>query len=643
MGQSRTFKSAFNTGELSNDMKARTDVASYLNGAAKLTNVLCKVQGGVETRPGTIKKETLTNGIPYQLERYIFDDDEQYVLIFSNAKVEFVDTASGTIVDTLTSQPWATAQIGELTIASEGDTIIVMHEAVATRQITRTSISTFTSAAYAYETDDTTPNPNKWCPYANLAPAGTTLTPSATTGSINLTLSTGHWVASHVGEHVRYQGVQIKITSRTSSTIAVGTVIGTLPGTTASTDWDEEAFNSRNGYPRCGIFHDQRLWFFGSTDLPRHAFSTKIGAFFNFDTGTGLDNESISGTIASSDVGAIRKAEGNRQLQLFCDKGEVFIPATEAKPLTPSNLAFKVQSKFGIGSPRHVDEGVQSSFYVTPANALRKFEYDELQAAFESSPLSYLAQHLLTTVRVVQNQLEGFGSTESLAFIVNEDGKLAVNLYENAENINAFMDWQTNGDFEDVCTVGDNVYVICDRVVNGANVTWFEEFSKTVILDGCTQLTNGSPQSVWSGLTDYSNQEVDVVSGNIYIGKYTVDGSGNLDISPVSVTDIDVGFQFSQKIKTLPPELQLNDGPITGQMRRVVKCEVMFDDTYYAKVQGNALILRQQTDDLNEAVTPFTGFSEFYMRGWDRHGQVSIESEQPLQMRVLGINITVEY
>ena len=59
-------------------------------------------------------------------------------------------------------------------------------------------------------------------------------------------------------------------------------------------------------YARSVTFHDQRLIFGGSKDLPNHLFMSQAGEFFNFDVGTGLDDESIQVQIAENQISEIK-------------------------------------------------------------------------------------------------------------------------------------------------------------------------------------------------------------------------------------------------------------------------------------------------------------------------------------------------
>ena len=111
-----------------------------------------------------------------------------------------------------------------------------------------------------------------------------------------------------------------------SSEVANVTNLEILAATTAQVHWDEQTFSERRGYPRAVTFHDQRLLFAGSTSRPDGFWASKTSAFFNFDIGTALDDESIDATIAADNIAEIRHLVSSRNIQIFTNGGEMFLP-----------------------------------------------------------------------------------------------------------------------------------------------------------------------------------------------------------------------------------------------------------------------------------------------------------------------------
>ena len=127
----RQFYTNFTAGELSPLLSSRIDSDAYKNGVKTLRNFRIRSQGGITRRPGLQYLQSLSN-IAYQTEPYVYDEDEAYIVLFSNARVDIVDVSDpANIADTITSCPWTTAMIGELKVAQSGDTMIIVHPDMA--------------------------------------------------------------------------------------------------------------------------------------------------------------------------------------------------------------------------------------------------------------------------------------------------------------------------------------------------------------------------------------------------------------------------------------------------------------------------------------------------------------------------------
>jgi len=151
----RQFYTNFTAGELSPLLTSRIDSGAYKNGSKKVRNFRMLSQGGLRRRGGFQYLLELSD-VAYQVEPYIYDEDEAYILLFSNGKLEVVDASDPTsIVQTLTSQPWNTdAMIGNLQVSQSGDTMIIVHPDMPMQQLTRTAVDTFSRTAYAFDTAD---------------------------------------------------------------------------------------------------------------------------------------------------------------------------------------------------------------------------------------------------------------------------------------------------------------------------------------------------------------------------------------------------------------------------------------------------------------------------------------------------------
>jgi hypothetical protein len=409
-------------------------------------------QGGIRRRGGLRYLQELSD-IAYQTEAYIYDEDEAYIALFSNARVDIVDVSDPTnIADTITSCPWTTAMIGELRVTQSGDTMIIVHPDMAMQELTRTSASTFSLADYDFDHDGTA----HYEPFYRFVDPAVTITPqNSNTGSQNFTASSSIFTSDWVGEHIEYTDsagtvVHIEVTAYTSGTVVVGSFSAAVANTNARDTWKEQVFSSRHGYARSVVFHDQRLIFGGSRDLPNHLFMSKVGEYNNFDVGSGLDDESIQIQIAENQISEIKSLASFRHLTIFTSEQELYVPTTENRPLTPSTIAVKKQTSYGSGATPPVEFDGALVFLTKSKGAVREFVFSDISQAYNSDALTLLSQHLIGSPSQMEAQREASDQVEAYLYLVNDAGKMPVFMSIRKEQLQGWAEYSTQGSFKNV-------------------------------------------------------------------------------------------------------------------------------------------------------------------------------------------------
>ena len=638
----RSFYTNFTAGELSPLLSSRIDSNAYKNGTKKLRNFRVLSQGGIRRRGGLRYLQTLAD-LPYQTEPYVYDEDEAYIAIFSHQKVEFVDTSSPTaIASTITSCPWTTAMIGGLRVAQSGDTMIVSHPDLPMQKITRTAVDTFTRAAYAFDSSDGFIHQ----PYYKFAAPDVTLDPaSTTTNNQTITASAAIFSADWVGEEIEFIDANgavhhIEVIAYLSSTTITGKFDTAPHNGNARTTWSEQVFSARHGYARSVVFHDQRLIFGGSRDLPNHLFMSKAGEFFNFDVGTGLDNESIQIQIAENQVSEIKALASFRHLSIFSSEQELFVPTTENRPLTPSTIAVKKQTSYGSGDVVPVEFDGALVFLTKSKGAVREFVFSDLSQAYNSDALTLLSSHLIGTPTQIVSQREASDQVEAYLYLVNAEGKMPVFMSIRKEQLQGWGEYSTQGNFKNAVVVNRRLYSIVERTVNGSTIKTLELMDNEYHVDCAAKYTNGSPTKTWT-ISHLPNTEVIVKSGNYSMGTYTTNGSGQLTLTE-AVDSVEIGLDFTPELTTLPPEFQLPDGISVGQKRRIVRAVLDLNEALNVKTRGTTLLIRRVTDDFSLEPVAVTSRKEVYLLGWSSEGTVTITQDQPLPLTINGILLEVE-
>lgn len=631
----RTIQTSFTNGELDPLMRMRSDTKMYFQGARSMENTALFIQGGWRRRPGSVYKAALaTTGVRFK--DFSYTEGQSYLFVFSNAELK-VFSEAGTLLQTSGSQDWTTAMLPELTFTQSGDTTIVFHEDMWPQVILRTGATTFTITDFAFEAHSS--GYPIYQPYFKFAADSVTMTPSATTGSITVTTSADVFDSDHVGAMFRYEGKTLEVTAFTSATQVTATVRETLGGTAASATWDEQAFNDVRGHPRCGAFHDQRLCLGGSTAWPDGFNASKIAAYFNFDTGSGADDDAISVSAAGGGR-VMRYLVSGDNIQIMTNGQPLYIPQSAAKPVTPDNMSFRPQPGAGASTTVEPIQFDGASLYVQKTGkVVREMLWDDTRQRYDSPALSYPSAHLISDPQGIA----AFNGTderpESYAFVLNDDGTLAVFMSDRNEEVAGWVPWSTDGDYAALAVVEQTIFVAVDRTIDSVAYTFLEAFDWDVTLDCALEGTATGDTTSWTA-AHLPDTEVKLVSGNYFLGTVT-SGSGGEVTSPTAVSSIVIGLDYAIDVETMPVDAMDSEGPVTGEKKRIARVVISLYGTLSVSFDGGALVLRQVDDDLSEAPTPAEGEYEFFGLGWSTAPTVEITQNEPLPIICRGLYMEV--
>lgn len=219
MARRRSFSNDLTAGEVGPEFLQRTDEELLNRSAKDLSNTIVLNAGGARRRPGSSPRAAVS-GTKRLLEIFDLEDDAFREVVFSAGKLEIFNGA--TLQQTIVG-PWVEGDIDTMTVVNGDNEFYIFGEFQT--QILSYNGTTFSMAALAFSSGIGAAIRQ---PYWRFAAKGVTLTPSATSGSITLTMSEDVFVAGHVGVRFRYLNNEIEITAVTNGTTATGTVITTL-------------------------------------------------------------------------------------------------------------------------------------------------------------------------------------------------------------------------------------------------------------------------------------------------------------------------------------------------------------------------------------------------------------------------------
>lgn len=614
-------KTNFTAGELAPELLGRGDISAFENGARRLRNVFIQPTGGLTRRAG-LRHVTPLPG-PARLIPFEFNTEQTYLIVLTDGALRVYQ--GDALVVTLTG-PWHAAMLPQIGFTQNADTLLLVHPEMTPQRVTR-SATGWTIAAWSFAS----------MPFLRFAGSEVTLMPSATMGSIVVDASAAVFSSGHGGTMLRIGDKRLSITEVHSTTRVIATVLDTLGSTDATTDWDEYAFSGAHGWPVTCCFHQDRLVIGGSRDAPNRLWLSRTGDLFNFDLGTGLDDEAIAFGLVSDQVNAIRGLFSGRHLQVFTSGAEWMV---SGDPLTPGSIQLNRQTR--VGSPVDrlvppVDVDGSTIFVARSGQGVHEFAYTDVSDVYQANDLAILARHLIAApVSMAYDQ----GSR--LLHMVMADGSIGTLTIYRAEQVTAWTRQETQGAFRAVAESEGTVWVVTER----AGVFALERFEADLALDAALTGTASIPQDDWLGLDHLEGREVGVLADGAVRAPAIVSG-GKVTLEETA-SAVQIGLAFSHEIEPLPSDLIAAASVATGPLRLVAATFRLLETKALAVDLGRGAapvpFRRLDAALLDAAPAAFTGDVTLRGLGWRRDRLKPlwrIEGDAPLPMTLLSVTIEI--
>ena len=443
--------------------------------------------------------------------------------------------------------------------------------------------------------------------------------------------------------------------SATATSSAIGGGSPRIVTGAATTEFSEQSYSPLRGYPAAVTFHQNRLWFGGTLAQPDGIWGSKSGQFFNFDIGDAEDNDALDLTANVGEIFSIRHLVSNRDLQVFTTGAELFVQAPTDKPVTPSNAQIRRQTPYGASFVKPTVFDGATLFIQKTGSALREFLFTDSEAAYTSVAVSGLAPHLILDPVQMTSIKGALNRSESYAFLVNNDGTIAVFYSVRGDQKAGWTLWDTEGTWHSICAVHERLFVVCARDDgSGTTKLFLEEFQTDMPMDFCDTFSGSG--SVFGSLGSHfaNNAVVKATNGNDFLGSFTVAGAA-IDASAVKsgLSQAFIGYAFTPTLKTLPIDATIQGGPLTGEPRQIPKVILDLFSTLAVSVQGpnststsRDLVIRNTTDTVTGGLmerSAVTGKEEFRLLGYSRDPRVIVSQSFPLDLQINGMIVEVAF
>jgi hypothetical protein len=450
MGNFLSTQNVFSCGEVSPEFYA----TGKTHGLMKLENMDVLQSGGLKRRAGLKSIKTISGEAI--LVPFVVNETEKYLVLVRNTAI---DIYSDDVKIKSIPAPWATADLNKLQYAQRFNKLFFVHPDYQPKVLTRIP-NNFDLSGFSFRVN---PDVSVNMPFTRFEDTdGITITITNSDIDNNhavFTTSADFFTNESVGQTILAISKQWTVESVQSNRIATVYTNGsfTLPGSPVS-DWYECVFSNKRGWPSCVSFCQNRLVFGGTPSYPNGIWMSKTGDYYNFDTGTGLDDDAIYTELLSAQHHQICTIVSSDKLQILTSVGEW---AISSSPLTPSSVSIKQHTSVGSITDRYLPpQQIEGStvFISKSGKDIRELDLDALGENYNATDLCALSKHLMNAPISM-----AYSQQQHKLFVVMQDGYMAVLNKYSGTDISAWGKYITDGEFKYVCVFDDFVYVIVDR------------------------------------------------------------------------------------------------------------------------------------------------------------------------------------
>ena len=535
------------------------------------------------------------------------------------------------------------ARLSDINWAQSADTLIIFHEDINPILVQRQGADDYwTASALAFE--NTPFHAFTEVTQTGAAAGFGTLTPSAVSGTVTLTVSSGTFTTASINQYVEGNGGLARIIGFTSSTVVTGFV--EIPFFTtsaiAAASWNylsgyEATWSSGRGWPICGTFHQGRLWIGGSKSRPTTSWGSRVGIFYDFSLGTQLDDEGIEITLDTDQLNRVTNIYSGRNLMLFTTGAEFIIPTSLNDPITPKNVSAVRQTRIGAQRGLRVSEIEGGIFYVqNGGQSIKEFIFNDAQQAYGNNDISLLSGHLIRSP--VDTCLRRATSTDdgALYVLVRSDGAATIGTIARAQNIASFANQTTDGDFLACGADYNDIYFVVTR----NSINYLERLNDDHFLDASVRTTSGLPATVFTGLEHLNGEDCYVVADDSNLDNVTP-SAGSATIDRAAEDYCEIGLWFQPIFKDLPVDRRDTTSTTTmGRLMNINEINLRLFETSSMVVNGKNVSFRGFGSGILDVAPPqFTGIKRILGNsGWDLAAQVTITQTNPGKLNILALS-----
>lgn len=426
----------------------------------------------------------------------------------------------------------------------------------------------------------------------------------------------------------------------------------------------EDVWSTTRGFPKTAAFHEGRLWFGGTKSKLQSLFASRSSSFFDFYTEEGDADEGIFTTISSRQLTEIIDINPDRGLQVFTAGAEFVVNGS-----TPADISIQAQTQHGASNLEVKSVDGATLFVDQNGKTLRSYLYNFNEDAYNSTDISVLSSQLIDSPLDVAI-LSGTKSEDAnWVFIINQDGTAGILNTLRSQDINGFtkfINGNTNSDYPlelvSASVVNNELFVVNKRTTASTTNFTIERWGFDFLLDSSLKLINGLTFS-GNNLVVFSKhlngETVSVVARGNTLPSRQVNSNSTITftneekafiLANGNVIDVEIGYNFTPKIKSMP--LNTNSQAIAGQNqmreKKINRMNLRVYESSGVYIDGNPVPIRQfgnaANSPLNSDLPKQTGVIQDNNggNGWGIEVQPIITVPEPTPFHIQAIEYEVE-
>lgn len=675
-------QASFNTGILTDKLKARDDLKQYASGLADALNFFTTKYGPIVKRTGTqFKWDTGHVGEKVFLVPFVFSIKQSLVLEFLAHKIRFYTFDGvdfGPIQDPTDPEkqyeietPFSDEILDQISYVQSLDVIYLAFPDGKTKpmELRRYANDDWKLVDYEYEDG----------PYLDQNYDGAKKVKVSKTeiGEVDLTVEGFELTEDDIGRHIRVNHVETDtledrwgwgiIKSIESSTKAKVDMKQKAWATDATADFRLGAWSDKQGWPTLCTIHEQRLIWAGITNYPWLWASNSFN-YHNFSpsdySGNIKDSNAIYYNMSTDKVAPVKWLASLGSLIIGTEMYEMRMYSAGAG-LAPADVVVKKETTYGVHESPPVIADDTCIFIQRLQRKVRAISYDYTRDAYVGPELSTLSESLTVSgIKKLVQQRE----PNDLIWCLTEDGKLLVLTYDKEQAVQGWSRAEIAGKNAKVIDIvalpsatyrQDVVVLLVERDINGVKKRYMEIISKELqdnieleeipYLDSAIRY-KGYPTKTITNLDHLEGEEVVVTNlGGVHTTAIVQNGTINFEYP---ARDCWIGLPYKAFFKTLERDIANQQLSVKMAKVRIHRLVLYLLRTLGLTVTQESrgittqLLTFSPLSRMDTAPKPFSGQTEQdIMTAWtaaDMTYSLKFESEPALPCTVAGIYTGIE-